>query len=336
MQAAVFQGDGTLELMDRPQPVVQLPDDVMIQVQASGLCGSDLRALATPPEMIYDKGVIVGHEFAGVVVEVGGAATLAPGTRVVVHPNIWCQRCYYCRSGHTNLCDRFVHIGSMRDGGAAEFCVVPERTVYSLADELPIERAALAEPLACVLNGTTQASVSPGESALIIGGGPIGLLYLLLFKAAGAFPVVVSEIAADRARWALEFGADHVIDPRKDDLPAAVRELTEGRGADVAVDAVGSLLPDAIMSVGKTGRVFTFGLNERAIAQIEPSLLAYREISIHGVYIAKGTFPLAIRMLTDNRLGLDRLLTRSYPLYGINQAISDLRSGEAAKVLVIP
>ena len=336
MRAVVFQGDGMLELIDRPQPVIQSPDDVIIEVKASGLCGSDLRALATPPEMIYDKGVIIGHEFAGVVADVGDDATLAPGTRVVVHPNIWCQRCYYCRSGHTNLCDRFVHIGSMRDGGAAEFCVMPERMVYSLADELPIERAALAEPLACVLNGTTQASVSPGESALIIGGGPIGLLYLLLFKAAGAFPVVVSEVAADRARWALEFGADHVIDPQKDDLPAVVRELTEGRGADVAVDAVGSLLPDAIMSVGKTGRVFTFGLNERATAQIEPSLLAYREISIHGIYIAKGTFPLAIRMLTDNRLGFDRLLTHSYPLYGINQAISDLRSGKAAKVLIIP
>jgi threonine dehydrogenase-like Zn-dependent dehydrogenase len=336
MRAAVFQGQGKVAVVDRPRPAAQRPDDIVIKVQASGLCGSDLRAFATPPEMIYDEGVIVGHEFAGVVAEAGREATLPPGTRVTVHPNIWCQRCYYCRSGHINLCDQFVHIGSMRDGGAAEFCVVPERMVYPLADGLPIERAALAEPLACVLNGTTQARVRPGESALIIGGGPIGLLYLLLFKAAGAVPVVVSEITADRARWARELGADAVIDPRSSDLPAAVRDLTEGRGADVAVDAVGSMLRDAILSVGKTGRVFTFGLNERATVPIEPAVLAYREISVHGVYIAKGTFPLALRMLADNRLGFERLLTRSYQLEDIGEAIEDLRSGEVAKGLLIP
>jgi threonine dehydrogenase-like Zn-dependent dehydrogenase len=336
MRAAVFQGQGKVEVMDRPQPAARLPDDIVIRVHASGLCGSDLRAFATPPEMIYDDGVIVGHEFAGIVAEAGSEATLAPGTRVVVHPNIWCQRCYYCRSGRINLCDQFVHIGSMRDGGAAEFCVVPERMAYPLADGLPMERAALAEPLACVLNGTTQAKVSPGESALIIGGGPIGLLYLLLFKAAGAFPVIVSEISDHRSRWARELGADAVVDPRSSDVAAAVKDLTEGRGADVAVDAVGSMLRDAIGSVGKTGRVFTFGLNERATVPIEPATLAYREISVHGVYIAKGTFPLALRMLGDNRLGFDRLLTRSYPLEDIGEAIEDLRSGEVAKGLLMP
>lgn len=336
MRAAVFQGQGKVELVDRPRPTAQLPDDVVIKVAASGLCGSDLRAFASPPEMVYDEGVIIGHEFAGTIIDGGADATLAQGTRVAVHPNIWCQRCYYCRSGHTNLCDNFVHIGSMRNGGAAEFCVVPERMAYPLPDSLPIERAALAEPLACVLNGTIQAKAAPGESVLVIGGGPIGLLYLLLFKAAGAFPVIVAEIAPHRARWALELGADAVIDPRTTDLASAVRDRTEGRGADVAVDAVGSVLRDAIMSVGKTGRVFTFGLNERATVTLEPAMLAYREISVHGVYIAKGTFPLAIRMLTDNRLGFDRLLTRSYPLDGVAEAIEELRSGEVAKGLLIP
>jgi len=336
MRAAVFHGQGKVGVVDRPEPAARLPDDVVIRVGAAGLCGSDLRALATPPEMIYDEGVTVGHEFAGVVADTGPGATLTAGTRVTVHPNICCQRCYYCRSGRTNLCDSFVHIGSMRDGGAAELCVVPERMVYPLPDDLPVERAALAEPLSCVLNGTNQAAIAPGESALIIGGGPIGLLYLLLFRAAGAFPVIVSEIAAHRTQQALELGADRVIDPRTDDVAAAVRELTDGRGADVAVDAVGSQLAEAVMSAGKTGRVFTFGLNERSTVQLQPSLLAYKEISVHGVYIAKGTFPMAIRMLADNRLGFDRLLTRRYPLDDISEAIADLRSGKVAKGLLIP
>jgi threonine dehydrogenase-like Zn-dependent dehydrogenase len=336
MRAAVFGGDGKVEIVDRPQPSAELPDDIVIKIQANGLCGSDLRAFATPPQMKYDVGVIVGHEFSGVVAEAGPQATLAIGDRLTVHPNIWCQQCYYCRSNRINLCDNFVHIGSMRDGGAAEYCVVPERMAYRLPDSLPVDRAALAEPLACVLNGTARAAITPGESALVLGGGPIGLLYLMMFKAAGAFPLIVSEPAATRAGWAWELGADEVIDPRATDVVAAVRDLTGGRGADVAVDAVGTQLREAVLSVGKAGRVLTFGLNERATATLEPSALAYGEISIRGVYIAKGTFQRAIDLLADNRMGFERLITRTYPLEEIGAAIEDLRSGTVAKGLLIP
>jgi threonine dehydrogenase-like Zn-dependent dehydrogenase len=336
MRAAIFEGDGKVAVVDRSQPAAEQPDDVVIRVEVNGLCGSDLRALATPPEMVYDVGVILGHEFSGVVTENGSKAHLTAGDRVVVHPNISCQRCHYCRTNRTNLCDNFVHIGSMRDGGAAQYCVVPDRMAYRLPDGLPLERAALAEPLACVLNGTAQAGVAPGEAVLVIGGGPIGLLYLLLFKAAGAFPVIVSEPTQERARWAREFGADAVVDPPSTDVPTAVRDLTAGRGADVVVDAVGSQLREAVLAAGKTGRIYTFGLNERATATVEPSTLAYREISIHGVYIAKGTFPQAITLLADNRLGFDRLITREYPLEDIVKAVDDLRSGSVVKGLLRP
>jgi threonine dehydrogenase-like Zn-dependent dehydrogenase len=229
MRAAIFEGNGRVAIAERADPKISRPDDVLIRIAANGLCGSDLRALATPPEMVYDEGVIVGHEFSGTIEDVGDEVTLEPGARVVVHPNIWCQTCWYCRSGHTNLCDRFVHIGSMRDGGAAELCVVPERMVYRVSDEMAFDLAALAEPLACVLNGTKQASIHPGESVLILGGGPIGLLYLILLKAAGASPLIVSEPAPHRARWARDLGADEVIDPRATNVHDVVRELSDGR-----------------------------------------------------------------------------------------------------------
>jgi threonine dehydrogenase-like Zn-dependent dehydrogenase len=336
MRAAVFEGNGKVAITERPNPAVTHPDDIVIRIAANGLCGSDLRALATPPEMVYDQGVIVGHEFSGTVVDLGDEATLQPGTRVVVHPNIWCQTCWYCRSGHTNLCERFVHVGSMRDGGAAELCVVPERMVYRVPDEMDLELAALAEPLACVLNGTRQASVHPGESVLILGGGPIGLLYLMLFKAAGADPVILSEPAPERARWARDLGADEVINPREVSLPDAVHELVGGRGADVAVDSVGVLLSDAVASVRKAGRVFVFGLNERVESVLRPADLVYKEISVSGVYIARGTFPLAVSLLTQNTLGFDRLLTHRLQLEQFDDAIELLRTGEAVKALVVP
>jgi threonine dehydrogenase-like Zn-dependent dehydrogenase len=336
MRAAIFEGNGRVAIAERADPKVSRPDDVLIRIAAKGLCGSDLRALATPPEMVYDQGVILGHEFSGTIEDVGDEVTLEPGARVVVHPNIWCQTCWYCRSGHTNLCDRFVHIGSMRDGGAAELCVVPERMVYRVSDEMAFDLAALAEPLACVLNGTKQASIHPGESVLILGGGPIGLLYLILLKAAGASPLIVSEPAPHRARWARELGADEVVDPRAANVQDVVRELTEGRGVDVAVDSVGALLPDAVASVRKAGRVLVFGLNERIEAVIRPVDLVYREISISGVYIARGTFPLAVKLLTENKLGFDRLVTHRLELEQFDEAIELLRTGEAVKALVVP
>jgi threonine dehydrogenase-like Zn-dependent dehydrogenase len=336
MRAAVFEGNGKVTIAERPEPTVSRPDDVVIRIAANGLCGSDLRALATPPEMVYDQGVIVGHEFSGTIADVGDEVTLEPGTKVVVHPNIWCQTCWYCRSGHTNLCDRFVHVGSMRDGGAAELCVVPERMVYRVPDDMPLDLAALAEPLACVLNGTRQASVHPGESVVVLGGGPIGLLYLMLFKAAGAAPLIVSEPAPERARWAHELGADEVIDPRTTNLQEAVRDLSEGLGADVVVDSVGALLADAVACVRKAGRVLVFGLNERIESVIRPADLVYREISLSGVYIARGTFPLAVSLLTDNALGFDRLVTHKLQLEAFDEAIDLLRTGEAVKALVVP
>jgi threonine dehydrogenase-like Zn-dependent dehydrogenase len=336
MRAAIFEGNGRVAIAERADPKVSRPDDVLIRIAANGLCGSDLRALATPPEMVYDEGVILGHEFSGTIEDVGDEVMLEPGARVVVHPNIWCQTCWYCRSGHTNLCDRFVHIGSMRDGGAAELCVVPERMVYRVPDELAFDVAALAEPLACVLNGTKQASIHPGESVLILGGGPIGLLYLILLKAAGASPLIVSEPTPHRARWARDLGADEVVDPRATNVQDVARELTEGRGVDVAVDSVGALLPDAVASVRKAGRVLVFGLNERIEAVIRPVDLVYREISISGVYIARGTFPLAVTLLTENKLGLDRLVTHRLELERFDEAIELLRTGEAVKALVVP
>ena len=228
MRAAVFEGGGRVTVGERPDPTVRRPDDVVIQVAANGLCGSDLRALAVPPEMHYDEGVIIGHEFSGTVLEAGPEADVAVGAHVIVHPNIWCQTCKYCRSGRTNLCERFVHIGSMRDGGAAEYCVVPDRMIYEVSPQMPSDLASLAEPLACVLNGSKRAGVHPGESALVIGAGPIGLLYLMLLKAAGAEPLIVSEPSANRAARARELGADLIVDPTASDVGDEARRATGG------------------------------------------------------------------------------------------------------------
>jgi len=335
MKAAVFVGDGKVEIEDRAAPDVEKNDDVVVKVAANGLCGSDLRAFETPPQMIYENGVIVGHEFTGTVSDVGGEVTaFAAGDRVVAAPAINCQVCWYCQSGHVNLCENFTHIGGMVDGGAAEFARLPERALLRVPDSVPDDLATLTEPLACVLNGTRRAAVHPGETVLVLGGGPIGLLYLLMFKAAGA-TVIVSEPAAHRARTAEEFGADHVIDPTAKDLPDAVREILP-RGVDLAVDTVGLLLVDAMNSVRKGGRVLVFGLNDLARAEIGEAAISYGEVQIEGVYIAKGTFPLALQLLERNEFGFDRLITHQLEIDRFWDAVELSRSGEAVKALVVP
>ena len=336
MRAAVFQGGGAVSVVDRSDPSITAADEVLIGVEVNGLCGSDLRAFAVPPQMAYDQGVVVGHEFAGRVIEVGSAVTsVRGGDRVIAIPNINCQVCWSCRTNRTNLCDGFVHIGSMRDGGAAEYTVVPERLILEIPEGLPTDLAALAEPLACVLNGTTKVGAQPGDTVLVLGGGPIGLLYLLLFKGAGA-TVVVSEPSELRAKAALEFGADLVVDPMSVDVGEAVRQATHGLGADIAIDAVGSLLEDAVSLVRKGGTVLVFGLDDRATASISPSTLAYGEICLQGIYIAKGTFPKALQLLESNELGFDRLITHRLELERFNEAVDLARSGEALKVLIVP
>jgi threonine dehydrogenase-like Zn-dependent dehydrogenase len=335
MKAAIFEGDGKVSVIDRPEPSAERPDDVVIRIAANGLCGSDLRAFTTPPQMAYDEGVVVGHEFSGTVAEVGSdVRSVAEGTRVVAIPNINCQVCWYCRSGHTNLCESFVHIGSMRDGGAAEYCVVPERMVLEIPDSVDDDLATLTEPLACVLNGTRSAGAQPGDTVLILGGGPIGLLYLLLMKAAGA-RVIVSEPSPKRAEAARDLGADEVVNPQDTPLSEAIAALT-ARGADLAVDTVGMLLSDAVGSVRKGGRVLVFGLNDRARAELGEADLSYRELSIEGVYIAKGTFPLALTLLERNELGFERLITHRLELDRFWDAVELARSGEAIKAIVAP
>lgn len=335
VKAAVFEGDGTVSVQNRPQPVAERPDDVVIRIAANGLCGSDLRAFSTPPQMAYDRGVIVGHEFSGTVTELGSdALSLSKGARVVAIPNINCQVCWYCRSSHPNLCESFVHIGSMRDGGAAEYCVVPERMVLQVPDAIDDELATLTEPLACVLNGTRTAGAQPGDTVLILGGGPIGLLYLLLMKAAGA-RVIVSEPTTSRARTAYELGADEVVDPSRTPVAEAMAELTV-RGADTVIDTVGMLLAEGVASARKGGRILVFGLNDRAQAQLGEADLSYRELSIEGVYIAKGTFPLALTLLERNELGFERLITHRVELDRFWDAVELARSGDAIKAIVTP
>ena len=190
MRAAVFKGSGVVELEDVPEPTVEADDDVIIEVEACGICGSDLQILNVPPGHPADVGVVMGHEFIGRVQAIGaGVAGLTVGQRVTVDPDPKCGVCGPCRAGRPASCENIAALGIFRDGALASHVKAPADAVFPISDAPPARVAALIEPLACVVNGVNKANPRPGESAIIFGAGAIGCLFLAMFKAAGAAPV---------------------------------------------------------------------------------------------------------------------------------------------------
>jgi threonine dehydrogenase-like Zn-dependent dehydrogenase len=326
MPAAVFAGPGRLEILERPVPRLDEPSDVVLDVEACGICGSDLQILSDPPRHPARAGVVLGHEFVGVVDDAGPeAAGLQRGDRVVVAPNVSCGVCGACRSGRRNHCERFTTLGVYVDGGLASKVRVPAAQCYPIAAGLPAHVAALAEPLSTVVHGARQAAVFPGETAVVIGAGPIGLMFVALLRLAGA-RVVAVEPAPERAALATRLGATTVVGPGEPlDEPA-----------DVVVDAVGSQLPAALELVRSGGRIFLFGVDTEARAEIAQERITRGELTLIGSFVGQDVFPDAIRLLEQGRLDLEPLVTHRIDLEELPAAVAELRAGRAVKVEVEP
>ncbi len=336
MLAAVFEGEGRLAVKEMPQPRITREDDVLLRVGAVGICGSDLHVLEVPPGHPATPGTILGHEYVADVVESGPAAPdLQPGDRVVVDPNVTCGHCAYCRLGHPNVCLNMTTLGIFTHGGMAPSNVAPARALHKISPTVPLEEAVLAEPLSCVVNGMQKLAPQVGEAGLILGAGPIGLLFIAMLKAAGVRPIFVAEIAPYRAEFARELGADEVIDPRAVDLVSAVQDRT-GIGVDIAVDAVGSLAIPALQAVRRAGRVLLFGINSEAEATLRQYEITRYEKRILASFIAFHSFPAAIRILEQGLIPARRFITHRLDLREVGTGLDLLRRGEAVKVVITP
>ena len=336
MLAAVFKGEGKLVLEERQVPQVVQADDVLLQVEAAGICGTDVHILDLPPGHPATPDIILGHEYTGQVLKMGkGVTTLQPGDRVIVAPSLFCGTCPYCRLGRTNQCEKGDALGIFRDGGFARYSVAPERALFKIAPDLPADEAVYGELLSCVLGATSKVKIQPGESALILGGGPAGLAFLLFFKAAGAGPIIVSQRSSFRREYARKLGADLVLDPQEDSIQEKVMEAT-GLGADVVVDAVGSLFPDTIDLVAKGGKVLLFGMNEQAIGPIRQNDITRNEIAVLGTYVGINRFPAVIKALESGVLKPSVMTTHQLPLERIFDGLEALKGGQAIKVILTP
>ena len=334
MLAAVFMGEGRLEIQTRPLPTMPEPDWVLIKNEGCGICGTDLHILAVPPSFEATRGAILGHEMVGEVVEIGPAVTeVAVGDRVTVAANLTCGLCRYCKAGKPLHCENWTTLGIHQDGGFAGYMTAPERSLHQVSKALPFEEAVWIEPLSCVVNCTDQVAIQPGQTAAVIGAGPIGLLHGLIFKAAGA-RVIISDIAPYRLEVARKIGLDIALNAKMESLYEAVMDATDALGAEVIVDAVGNQFGAILPLAAKQGKIALFGVNASAEPAVRQYDITRNELTIIGSFVGENTFPRAIQILESGAIKPSVMNSMILPLPDIFKGIDAARRGEAVKVIV--
>jgi NDMA-dependent alcohol dehydrogenase len=365
VRAAVLRG------VDQPLTVEEVelaapgPGEVEVRISAAGVCHSDWNVVTGATTNPLPA--VLGHEGAGVVASVGaGVETVAEGDHVVLSWLPACGRCYYCAQGRHVLCDVAMEDmfrgtlpgGALRlsqNGGPlyhysylsafAESCIVPEGCCVRIRDDAPFEVAAL---VGCaVMTGfgaaVNRAKVEPGSVVAIFGAGGVGLSAVMGARLAGAGAVVAVDPVEFKRKTALELGATHALDPSSDDVLAALRELTDGRGADIALDTAGvpGIVAQAYVAVRRGGTVVAVGLPAEGLTADLPASDIPREEKIvtgsfYGSCDPQTDMPRVLDRYMEGQLPLDRLVTRTYPLEEINEAFAAMNSGEVARGVIIP
>jgi L-iditol 2-dehydrogenase len=346
MRAVVYHGPRDLPVTDVPDRPLH-PGDVRVTVVSAGVCGTDVRIFKGEHSAYADGvGRVPGHEIVGHVVE---ADTLPPGLAsgdlVFVAPNIGCGDCRQCTNGNENLCATTDGIGITLDGGFAENVVVPARAVgrgnlIRIGDASGADAAVLIEPLACVLRGQDKIKVGEGDTVLVGGGGPVGLLHIALAKARGASLIICSEPSADRRAAARRAGAAVVVGP-SDDVGAAVAEATDGAGMDVVITAAPAhaLQAAALHLAGPTGRVLFFGglPRSRPTVELDTNTIHYKELTVAGTTASTlDDCRRAADLVDRGRIELEWMVSDRVGLTHFAQAIAKVQDGGARKVVIKP
>ena len=333
-------GPGNLAYTDFKDPDLQ-PGQVVIEVQATGLCGTDLSLYNWAESMVRQfkpkPPMVMGHEFAGVVAHVGAGVTgLRVGDRVTANPMIYCGQCYYCKAGRHSICDNRPQLGLGLNGCFARFIAVRQENVYPLPPETSFEAAAMSEVLCVALHALDRIPVGPGDTVAVVGAGPMGFLVLLAAKAAGASRLVMTGLSvdADRLKVARSLGAHTVVADQAD--PAeAVRELTRGLGADVVFECAGhpSGVPQALSLARKGGRIGVLGQGY-ADSSFNTTILSYRELELIGIrsYDPK-VWHRSYDVLASRQFPLESLITHRLPMEEAARGIELMKSKQGLKIM---
>jgi L-iditol 2-dehydrogenase len=318
MKALVLEAYNHLVYEDVPEPTIA-DDEVLIEVKACGICGSDVHGMdgstgrRIPP-------IIMGHEAAGVIREVGPAVNgWRTGERVTFDSTIYCGECYYCRGGQVNLCENRrvlgVSPGTYRQHGAfAEFVAVPARILYRLPDAVSFVQAAMLEPLSVAFHAVSLPKIKLGDSAVVVGAGMIGLLVIRALRLAGCGQIIAVDLDETRLAAARTFGADVGLISGPD-VPGQVQGMTEGRGADLGFEVVGvtAAVQTALASVRKGGSLTLVG-NLSPLVELPLQSVVTRQVTLYGSCASSGEYPACIEMLARGAVDVGPLVSAVAPL----------------------
>jgi L-iditol 2-dehydrogenase len=341
MRALIFEGPNRLELRDWPKPQAG-PGEVVVRVHTSTVCGTDLRIVSGRKTRDVRPGHPIGHECAGVVAAVGAGVTqFPPGDAVAVHPVVTCGQCAFCAADQENLCAERITLGYHTDGSFAEYMSIPARAVergnlFKLPESVPLRWASVLEPAGCCVNGQeqlglvelTQRTDRP-VSIVIFGGGPIGLLHVMLARARAVREphIVVVEPREHRRATALDLGADAVVAP--DEFSAV-----EAFDAAILAAGVPALINVALRAVRKGGRVNLFaGFDVGTQAAVDVNAIHYRQILVSGASESRRRdFAEALRLAASGRVDLGQVITHRLPLESYEEGFAAAADGTALKV----
>jgi (R,R)-butanediol dehydrogenase/meso-butanediol dehydrogenase/diacetyl reductase/L-iditol 2-dehydrogenase len=336
MKAAVTRQAGIIAMEDVADPVMQ-PNQVKVKIAYAGLCGTDPENLEQtfglfPPEA-YIGDRILGHEASGTIAAIGSEVknNFKVGQRVAMNFRQACGACFYCQNGMEHFC----LTGEGSSGCFAEYAVYPESAVYPLSDDTDLKVGSMLEPVSVAVHAIDQARVTTGSSVAICGGGPIGLLCLEMALKAGAAKTMLSEPVAEKRALAKQLGADVVVDPFNEDIEAAGKKLTGGRGFNTVIDASGNVkaAKQCLSLADNRGTILwaaVYGKNVEI--PVSPFLLYAKELTITSTFCSPFVFPRALAMLP--KLELKPLITNIVPLKDIQHAFELHKTGKPIKTLI--
>lgn len=337
MKASRFFGNKTFAVTDLPTPHAG-PGELVLRNQVCGVCGTDVHIYhGEPGSADVNPPVVLGHEYSGEVVEVGeGVTGFAVGDHVTVDPNIYCGHCAYCQNGKKQLCPSMEAIGVTRDGGFAQYSLIPASQAFKLEPTVPWEAAAMAEPLACCLHGIDLAGIQVGDKVCVVGGGAIGLLMVQLAKLSGASQIVLSEPNEKRRQVGLQLGANTALDPTRPDAQEAFAQVLGG-GANVVIECVGNVpaVKSAFQFAGKGATVLLFSVPKVDATFDLPLFDVYKkELTIKGSFVNPDTHARAVALINSGKVDFGPIITHRFTLDQLPEAIAMQMSDASIKVVV--
>jgi L-iditol 2-dehydrogenase len=344
MKAAVYYGPRDIRVENVPTPQAGA-GEVVLRVRRCSVCGTDKRIFTHGQKNVVPP-TVTGHEIVGVVSEIGPGvcARLEMGQTVVVATVVGCGKCIYCQRRQYNLCDSFTALGYDYSGGFAEYVKIPaaavaQGNIIPVPEGMPLERAALVEPLSCCLNGQEYLNAQPGDRALVFGAGPIGLMHAAILKARGCHPVIVTDVSDERLAYVEEFGLGRSVNTVGGNGVEKILAAAGGEKFDVVLTAnsVKSTQADALKLVRKKARVCFFaGIpKDDPVLPIDTNAIHYNEISVFGCFASNlQHYREALEMVGRDDIPWDRFVSHRFKLDEMVKAFAVMEAGQGIKTVI--